>query len=553
MYKGNFLKTLLIGAFIIPVFMMSNVVQAQSSAWQIGGDKNEEGRAIASTADGGYVVLGTTTSFGEGNADIYVAKISGNHQLEWTSVVGGIGADIGNSIQQTKDKGYIISGYTNSYRAPNESGLTTEKLYVVKLDAVGNIDWTLWGTSSGENSRLLDIKETKDGSFIGVGRASSGTTGSNSMDIYMIKINRNGNLVWQKWLGGIGLDIASGLTLTNDDGFVITGTTNSFGSNGSDLYIVKLDSLAEMQWSLVINDTLNELGYSITPTSDGSYVIVGAKEVLSTDSTAVNYDVLAMKVNDTGGIVWSATIGGSGDDIAYSVRETKDKGFIIGAYSTSFSTEPAFYTIKLNSSGDLEWSNIIENQKPMVDIREGRTGVIELLNGSYVGLNTGKQSIAGTGDNKIIVSPMDVEGHACLSNYVESKLKIIQPSSIRNQGNYYLTATAHGSGGTHNAGGEMKDICKQNNILEQNRGYGKMFELFPNPTKDQLNIKINSNEFQNVDFRIYDALGRKIIEKSVRSNNNNLPISLKELNSGIYFIHLKTQDGQLEYHQFMKY
>jgi len=198
----------------------------------IGGPKRDWSSSLIQTSDGGYTIAGYTNSFGVGEADVYVAKLDANGNLQWTKTIGRPDDESGTSLIQTSDGGYAIAGLTPSFGA---GGLD---VYVVKLNANGNLQWTK--TIGGKSWEAgLSLIQTSDGGY-----AIAGSTfffGAGGWDVYVVKLNANGNLQWAKTIGGPEHDRGISLIQTSDGGYAIAGSTQSFGAGEWDIYVVKLD------------------------------------------------------------------------------------------------------------------------------------------------------------------------------------------------------------------------------------------------------------------------------------------------------------------------
>jgi len=191
--------------------------------WQktFGGWYDDAAYSIKQTTDGGYIVAGWTESFGSGLKDVYILKLNSKGEVEWQKTFGGEKDDGANSIQQTKDGGYIIAGWTKS------SGSGYEDFYILKLNSKGEVEWqkTFGGEKDdGANS----IQQTKDGGYIVAGR--TGSFGSGGYDACAIKLNSKGGVEWQKTFGGWYDDAAYSIKQTTDGGYIVAGWTKSFGS-----------------------------------------------------------------------------------------------------------------------------------------------------------------------------------------------------------------------------------------------------------------------------------------------------------------------------------
>jgi len=236
-------------------------------AKNFGGTNSEGGRSVQVTGDGGYIVAGGTSSFGAGGTDVYLVKTDSGGNLEWEKTFGGEGSDYGTSVQVTADGGYIITGYTTS------SGAGGWDVYLVKTDSSGNLEWekTFGGIVSDSGS---SVQITDDGGYIITGNTLSyGVAGET--DVYLIRTDSDGNLVWEKTFGGAGSDYGSTVQVTADGGYILAGHTTSFGAGETDVYLVKTDSTGTLQWEKTFGGTLYEVGYSVQETSDGGYIITG--------------------------------------------------------------------------------------------------------------------------------------------------------------------------------------------------------------------------------------------------------------------------------------
>jgi hypothetical protein len=255
----------------------------------IGGATGEEGHSIQQTSDGGYVITGYTYSFGAGNTDVFVIKLDSSGNLSWAKTIGGTGYDVGSSIQQTSDGGYVITGGTESFGAGNGD------VFVIKLDSSGNLSWakTIGGTNDDYG---YSIQQTSDGGYVITGGTWS--FGAGYSDVFVIKLDSSGNLSWAKTIGGTSEDYGYSIQQTSDGGYVITGYTSSFGAGNYDVFVIKLNSSGNLSWAKTIGGTSVDVGYSIQQTSDGGYVITGDAWNFGTGKN----DVFVIKLDSSGNI-----------------------------------------------------------------------------------------------------------------------------------------------------------------------------------------------------------------------------------------------------------
>jgi hypothetical protein len=217
----------------------------------IGGPASEWGASLIQTSDGGYATASETESFGTGGVDVYVVKLDANGNLQWTKTIGGPGDEIGFSLIQTSDGGYAIAGSTGSF------GAGWYDVCAVKLDANGNLQWTK--TIGGKDFEGgYSLIQTSDGGYAIAGYTES--FGAGGRDVYVIKLDAKGNLQWTKTIGGLDDEIGHSLIQTSDGGYAIAGSTYSFGAGWADVYVVKLDANGNLQWTKTIGGKDFEAG-----------------------------------------------------------------------------------------------------------------------------------------------------------------------------------------------------------------------------------------------------------------------------------------------------
>jgi uncharacterized delta-60 repeat protein len=315
----------------------------------IGGSSDDYAYSITQSSDGGYVVVGWTQSFGAGGADMYVVKLGSGGNVQWTKTIGGSDDDFANSVIQSSDGGYVIAGYTQSFGAGGYD------MYVVKLDSNGNVVWTK--TIGGSNGDVANsIVQSSDGSYVVAGETLS--FGASGRDIYVVKLDSSGNIVWTKTIGGSWDDFANSVIQSSDGGYVIAGYTQSFGASWYDIYVVKLDSSGNVIWSKTIGGDNADVAYSIIQSSDGGYIVIGRTQSFG----AGGYDVYVVKIDSSGNVLWTKTIGGGSGDEARSITQSSDGGFAIAGYTQSFGAGSYdIYIVKTGPLGDTCWSQGITN------------------------------------------------------------------------------------------------------------------------------------------------------------------------------------------------
>ena len=308
-----------------------------------GGFRCEFGSSVQQTDDGGYIVTGSTMSFGAGDSDVYLIKTDANGDTLWTRTYGGSGRDAGNYVQQTQDGGYIIVAETWSY------GAGEEDIYLIKTDANGDTLWikTFGGFNCDEG---LSVRQTSDLGYIIAGVTNSYTTAPWFYDVYLIKTDEDGDTLWTRTYGGSSGDMGFDVQQTSDGGFIIAGGTVSYGAGGFDVYLIKTGETGDTLWTRTFGDSDCEEGYSVQQTADGGYIIAGFTQ----SHGAIANDVYLIKTDDLGNEEWHQTFGGGNTDNGHSVYQTVDGGYIVAGHTNSFGAGLAdFYLIRLEGEPEL--------------------------------------------------------------------------------------------------------------------------------------------------------------------------------------------------------
>jgi hypothetical protein len=305
-----------------------------------GGNGEDDVNSMQQTRDGGYVITGWTYSFRTGGYDIYFVKTNSSGDLQWSRTYGGAGANWANSIEQTTDGGYIISAGTNNFGAGGQD------VYLLRTDSSGNLLWSkTYGGSSSEQG--FYVKQAIDGGYVITGYTF--TYGAGADDIYLIKTDESGNLLWSKTYGGVSSDIPGSIQLTSDGGYIIGGFTSSFGTGGGDIFLIRTDGSGNLSWSRTYGGAGYDRAYTTQQTSEGGYIMAGTTNSFG----AGGYEVYLVKADGSGNLMWSRTFGGKGSESGSCVNQTNDGGYFITGGTSSFGAGNSdFYVIKTDGSGN---------------------------------------------------------------------------------------------------------------------------------------------------------------------------------------------------------
>jgi hypothetical protein len=303
-----------------------------------GGGNDDQAYCIQQTTDGGYIMAGYTRSFGVQYYDACLLKIDARGDTLWLKTYGGLNSEYGNNVIQTKDGGYIMTGYATD----------STSMYIVKTDAQGNLLWQkLVGAGTGVTDGYC-IKQTADKGYIITGYGSG--FGEVNGDVFLIKTDSLANPVFTKTYGYKGADWGNFMCETTDGGYVIGGScsTDSTGLD-VDAYIIKTDANGDTLWTRAYGGPGNDYGQYIQQTTDGGYVLSG----YSNSFGAGNYDAFLLKVNANGDTIFAKTFGGTGDDEANTVTQTSDGGYVLTGQTNSYGRgDYDFYLIKTDANGN---------------------------------------------------------------------------------------------------------------------------------------------------------------------------------------------------------
>ena len=352
-----------------------------------GSSGSEGGRSVCETNDNGFLLCGYTYSSGEGNSDVILLKTDSMGNLQWSKTYGGSGWDYGFSACQTKDGGFIVTGYTTS------TGNGLADVYVIKTDASGDV---LWATTAGGAGVDVgkSVIEMDDGSFILCGYTES--FGAGESDVYLVKISAEGDFLWSKTYGGKKADMGNKVCRAKDGSLIVTGSNGSTSTN-QDFYLLKLDAEGNEDWIKTYGSSGAfpfDWCHSVCQTSDGGYVLSGDSNVASP------CNMLVIKTDSLGNQIWNHNFGDKLHDHGYSICETDNGGYILCGSVKSFETgKNDICVIKLNTNGEEENRKIFGGSGS-----EAGNRVIKTKDGNFVII--GYTNSFGSGDFDIYLAKL---------------------------------------------------------------------------------------------------------------------------------------------------
>jgi len=406
--------------FLLIIILLTVLILCQEKSycqppaiqWEkgLGGSDNDFAKTIEQTSDGGYIVAGYTFSIDgditdhRGNADFWLVKLKGNGDIEWKKSLGGSKDDFASCLHKTVDGGFIVVG--NSSSTDGDATGSSIGTWILKLNSLGSIEWQkslcCIGGGLGENY-AYSVQTSNDGGYLIAGAfnlvfgVEEGYHGG--YDCWIVKLNASGNFQWQKFLGGSKDDWANSIQQTSDGGYFVAGYSNSndgdvTGNHGeSDYWVSKLTANGDIEWQKTFGGSLDDIATSACQTKDGGYIVAGYTGSYDGDISGKiggSYnDFWLVKLTNTGAKQWEECLGGSDEDVATSVQQTNDGGFIVAGYSSSndfdvtgnhdYWAKYDYWVAKLGSDGTLQWEKSMGGK-----YEDQATSICQTADGGYV-------------------------------------------------------------------------------------------------------------------------------------------------------------------------
>lgn len=529
-FQFYLMKKILIVLLFTTEFSFAQNPLVKQWDYRFGGTEHDCITSIIKTNDGGFVIGGSSESplSGDksqdcwGDYDYWIVKTDSLGIKKWDKRFGGLSYDGFRTIIQTFDGGFILGGTSSSDSSGDKTQYSqSEDYWIVKIDANGNKEWDKeYGGSSYEY--LQNVVQAKDGSYTIGGYTNSGISGDVSQDIiggidyWMIKIDSEGNKIWDKRFGSLSNDLCRDMILDSYGNYLIGGFTSaeiggdktqtSWGDD--DYWVLKIDSDGNKIWDKRFGGTWNDYLFSMAQTTDGNFILSGQSgSNLSGDKTQDSWgsnDYWIVKIDQFGNILWDKRFGGSGDDFKVNERvtQTLDGGYLISGASTS------------NMSGDKTEDNNAINQY--------KTWIVKT------------DSIGNkVWDKTIFTNGSDIDGLAIETTF---GCYVIANACGADSGGY-KTQDGWGSGDYW--------FAKFCDTTLQVRSIIKEFALFPNPATTQLTIQsssIKTNESTTIS--IINVLGEMVMQQKVLWKGE-ATLDVKNLAQGIYLLRMENEKEKL--------
>lgn len=336
-----------------------------------GGRYGDAAWSVQETDDGGYIMVGNTAIRGEGS-DLWLIRTDPDGNSQWSRILGGSREDVGYFVRETRDGGYIITGTTDSF------GMGKERLWLLKLHGNGSLVWdkTFGGFVHSTGDGGWSVDETDDGGYITTGYTQS--KGNGGKDLWLIRTDINGDVIWDKTYGGANDDVGLSVLQSQDGGFIAAGRTASLGNKGDDIWLLKIDETGAMTWNASYGGDGDDAGFQVVELANG-YALVGRSEsgpdsdrialirvdqhgrriweksYLGSSGTSLQQtkdggfviggridradsgrDALIIKTNSAGQEEWRKILGGINDDIGSFVIQNREGDYVLAGITSSF-------------------------------------------------------------------------------------------------------------------------------------------------------------------------------------------------------------------------
>ena len=463
----------------VNIFFITKLTFSQQRRFEV--VLNETGidnpRSIQQTSDSGYIVCGTSNSYNmRGDMDPYLVKFTSSGVIEWKKFYSDASIDNMKSVLLLNDGGFLMSGFTNKINS-------TYSPYLIRTDSYGELMWEK--IYEGNDWEFLNASvELSDGSFVLTG--STYRVNNGGPDGSIMKVDPQGNSIWKNIIPGPLKDEINSVNKCANGDLILCGTTYSFGSGGSDIWLLRYDVNGNLIWSKTFGGPLDDSGNSAEETANGNIVFCGSLQ--TPDSV---FQFIAARVDSSGNEIWRYVNSKTSDESFYSIHETSDGNLIASGFTgNQTGGNEDFYLLRMNANGDFMWAK------------------------TYGGL---EKEICY---NMILTAD---SGYAMIgeTNTYGSNIP-----------NLYLIKTDTFGVATGTILNNILDLSQLNNT----------FSIFPNPANGIVNLKFNAffPSDENKILEIINIEGVLVKTFSLFDSKNIFHFSASGLPSGFYFVILKT-------------
>lgn len=470
-----------------------------------GGLRYDEGKSVRSTMDGGIIMAGSTGSFGFGDADMYIVKVDSDANFLWSKSYGGLFTENCQSILETADTGFIMVGYTNSF------GAGQYDVYVVKTDSIGDTLWTKTFGGAGWDFGY-DVIQSMDGNYIVIGETYSTISGDN--DVFVVKLDVNGNVVWTNNYGGPQQDFGRSIIELYDSTLLIAGGTSSIGTGGLDVLLLKLSAQGDSLWAQAHGGAEDDWARDVIITADSGISTIGTTKSFNTEYKEMYH----IKTNSSGtNIVFQGNWGQIHDQEGFELIQISNGNYQLFGY--------------VDNGGGLGNDFILQTV-------DGGGGFITGYTFGYNGDEDGVSFDRTPSNGLVLFGTTDSKG-AGLSDFLLIKADSLGKDINGAFFNFGSPPTTYTDTSIQPAPVKVTEIISNE---------GKLL-IYPIPISDI--VTIDMTDFANVTdqltFILFNNMGQVVMNQLI--NGNSMTFSREGLTDGMYnFVVLhETSDGLKRY------
>lgn len=499
------------------------------------GVPTEDANAIGVTSlpGGEFLVSGVHTTSASTMSSVFVMKLSANGDTIWTKKYRGTSNNHYANGAAVAGTGFVVFGGTE-----DGSGMTD--LFTLTIDSNGDTirTFTYGGTGDDYCTSGNGAGVEVEGDYVFCGQTMS--YGAGLFDCYLVKTDFTGSVLWSHAYGGVYSEQGGAMVHTSDSGFVCTGLTTSFGSGGSDVYLLKTDSLGNLLWAKSYGLSTDESAYGVTETSDRGFIITGMRII-----SPANYDAFLLKTDSVGNLLWVKQYGNSGaNEWGSAAIEVSSGGYAFCGRTGSYGNgSEDMLLIRTDAQGDTLWTRAFGG--PYNDYAYS---VTETAGGGFV-VAGGGPGPTGVRDQVYIIRT-DANGYSgCFET--AAPLNVTAPNFIEGNANMVQSngcistiptwQTTSGSG--------QQSFCFSVDVEEETELLTP--DVYPVPANDYVTI-VAPNSLTNSGNAyciIVDVSGREILR--VVATNPQITIDVTEFNSGLYFCRFESEFGVTEGSKFL--
>lgn len=523
--------------FLFPLFAISQQFDIEFQHC-FGGSEGEVGIDIKLLPDSSFIILSLTNStdgdisFLHGGYDFWMVKTDWYGNLMWEKTFGGSDTDSPYQIEIAPDGGFYLLGGTQSNDGDVSGNHGSLDYWVIKTDDSGNLIWQkCLGSSVLDWASQMSIDDSGNIYVIGQSHGVDGNISNprGFIDYWIVKLNSEGSLIWDKSLGGSNADLGISILCTDDGGYIVGGQSTSEDGDvicentslmQADMWIVKLDSLNTIQWQACYGGSESETANDIIRTQDGGYIIAGTTKSNDGEVTGFHgvsgesFDIWVLKIDSLGNIQWEQCFGGTRDEGNPEITISEDGGFIINGYTFSndgdvsgnHSNEvsPDIWLFKLSSEGNLLWQQCFGSS----------------------------QAEASAGISQISSLEFMIAGGTCKADgSVECDL--FHPGSPSDSDLWLFKI--------------VDTVTVNTNEFVIDRF---TISMYPNPSRDAMYYHIYPPQ-DNLTLRLYDIYGQKMDELSFSKNDSQVKVEVVDYHPGVYIAVLFSDNSIIDRRQFI--